>query len=314
MHDRSAALRVGIDLGGTKIEAIALAPRRQRARRAGACHARRRLSPPRSPRSPGSYAAIERPSSAAAAAVGVGIPGTISPATGLVKNANSTWLIGHAARPRPGAHARPPGALRQRRRLLRAVRGDRRRRGRRRQRVRRDFGTGVGGGIVVRRPARPGPQRDRRRVGPQPAALAAAGRCDERPGPACYCGRAGCIETFLSGPGLARDHARGDRAAPGAAEAIVAAAEAGDRHARAALDRYADRLARALATVINIFDPEVDRARRRAVEGGRLYDERAPALGPAASSPTASTRAACRRRHGDSSGVRGAAWLWPAER
>ena len=133
---------------------------------------------------------------------------------------------------------------------------------------------------------------------------------DERPGPACYCGRRGCVETFLSGPGLERDHAaHGGRALAG--REIVAAAGAGDPDAAATLARYHDRLARALATVVNVLDPDV------IVLGGGLSN--APGLADAAAarlprhvfSDRVATRVV-RHRHGDASGVRGAAWLWPA--
>jgi len=133
-------------------------------------------------------------------------------------------------------------------------------------------------------------------------------RDDERPGPACYCGRAGCIETWLSGPGLARDHASatGDiRSAP----EIAAGALAGDGRCEAALRRYEERLARSLASVINVLDPDV------VVLGGglsnldRLYDNVPRLWGPWVFSDRVDTRLV-RNVHGDSGGVRGAAWLW----
>ena len=140
---------------------------------------------------------------------------------------------------------------------------------------------------------------------------------DERPGPACYCGRRGCIETFLSGPGLMADYGRragGDGDAEGgtgpAPAEIVARAVAGDATAALTLDRYVHRLARALATVINIVDPAV------IVLGGglsninRLYRDVPRLWGAWIFSDRVATRL-CRHRHGDSSGVRGAAWLWP---
>ena len=167
------------------------------------------------------------------------------------------------------------------------------------------LGTGVGGGVVV----------DRQ---PLLGANAVAGewghiglpwpRDDERPGPACYCGKRGCIETFLSGPGLARDHeARtGTRLA---AEAVVEGVARGDAAAASTLARYESRLARALAAVINVLDPDV------VVLGGglsnveRLYDVVPRLWCEWVFSDVAHTRLA-RNRHGDSSGVRGAAWLW----
>jgi fructokinase len=132
---------------------------------------------------------------------------------------------------------------------------------------------------------------------------------DERPGRRCYCGKHGCIETFLSGPGLAADFAAGSGRELGAPE-IVAAAHAGEPEAVAALERYEDRLARALATVINVVDPDA------IVLGGglsnlpQLYDAVPRRWGAYVFSDAVMTRLlpAC---HGDSSGVRGAAWLWP---
>jgi fructokinase len=128
------------------------------------------------------------------------------------------------------------------------------------------------------------------------------------PGPACYCGRRGCIETFLSGPGLAADHRR-HTGNDLSGERIVAAAAAGDTAARATLDRHAGRLARALAHVINILDPDA------IVLGGglssiaSLYDEVPRRWGPFVFSDTVVTKL-LPPVHGDSSGVRGAAWLW----
>jgi fructokinase len=137
---------------------------------------------------------------------------------------------------------------------------------------------------------------------------------DERPGPACYCGATGCIETFLSGPGMARDHEHHTGHAA-SAEAIVAAAQAGDAAAAATLSRYEGRMARALASIVNVLDPDV------IVLGGglsnieRLYAN-VPRLwvshvfGATGASRAVRTRLT-RAAHGASSGVRGAAWLWP---
>jgi fructokinase len=293
-------LRIGIDLGGTKTEAIALDP-------TGRILARRRVATRR-----GDYdATISTIRDLVTAlegevgktgTVGIGIPGTISPASGLVKNANSTWLIGRAL----------DGDLAQA--LDRPVR------------IANDadcftlseatdgagagaaivfgviLGTGVGGGIVVHGRILAGPNAVTGEWGHNPLPWP---EDDERPGPPCYCGRSGCIETFLSGPGLARDH--GGRLS--AAE-IVGAAEAGDAAAEAALVRHERRLARALATIVNILDPHVivlggglsriDRLYRTvpALWGRHVFSDRVDTL----LKPP---------RHGDSSGVRGAAWLWP---
>jgi fructokinase len=243
--------------------------------------------------------------------VGVGIPGIISPATGLIKNANSVCLIGHALdrdleallqRPVRFANDADCFALSEAsdgsgagaHSVFGAI-----------------LGTGVGSGLVYAGQLVRGPNAIAGEWGHNPLPWPRVWpHGDERPGPTCYCGRPGCIETFLSGPGLARDHA----AATGQAispEALVAAAGAGDADAQASLDRYADRLARALATVINIFDPEV------IVLGGGmskvewLYDEVPRRWGTWVFSDRVDTKLRP-PAHGDSSGVRGAAWLWPA--
>ena len=249
-------VRIGVDLGGTKIEAIALdaegrelgaAPRADAARRLRR-HAGRDRRPGRGHRAR-RWASRRR--------VGVGMPGAISPAPGLVKNANSTWLNGRPLARRPGARAGRAGALRQRRQLLRAVRGDRRRGARARAVV---FGvivgTGVGGGIVIERP----------RLGRARTASPANGattRCPGRattsgPGPPCYCGRTGCIETFLSGPGpRARPRARDRRARDRGRRSPSARPRAMRRRAGDARALRATGWRAALATVINVLDPDV---------------------------------------------------------
>jgi fructokinase len=290
-------MRIGIDLGGTKTEAIALSGD-------GTALLRKRV-----PTVPRSYAgtietvktlvAFLEDATGRIGSVGIGIPGTISPSTGLVKNANSTWLIGKPldrdlaeALGRPvrlandadcfalseasdGAGAGAPtvfGVI---------------------------LGTGVGGGLVAHGKLLSGPNAIAGEWGHNPLPWP---NDNERPGPSCYCGRQGCIETFLSGPALARDHGGGRTAAE--------IAKAPDPAGEAALLRYEERLARALASVINILDPHV------IVLGGglsnldRLYNSVPRLWGPWVFSDTVSTRL-LRPVHGDSSGVRGAAWLWP---
>jgi len=298
-------MRLGIDLGGTKIEAIALGDD-------GRERLRRRIASPR-----GNYDATlaaviglvdgiegelgER------GTIGIGIPGAIARASGLVKNANSTWLNGR--RIGEDLSARLGRAVRFENdancfALSEAVDG---------AAAGADVvfgvivGTGTGGGIVVHGRVLRGHNEIGGEWGHNPLP---AMRDDERPGPRCYCGRRGCIETFLSGPGLARDYAaHGGEALT--AERIAAAAAAGDPAALACLARYEDRLARALGTVINVLDPDV------IVLGGgvsnidRLYDAVPAQWGPYVFSPDVTTKLV-RARHGDSSGVRGAAWLWPA--
>jgi fructokinase len=230
------------------------------------------------------------------------MPGAVSPATGLVKNANSTWLIGHPLQPDlETVLGRPVRLANDANCFALSEAGDGAGAG-----AAVVFGvilgTGVGGGIVV----------DGR---PLVGVNAIAGEwghnmlgwpdADEWPGPPCYCGRTGCIETFLCGRGLERAYGAG---AP-AAHAIAAAAAA-DARAAAAVELYARRLAKALASVINVLDPDV------VVLGGGLSNieslyRRVPELWTEwIFSDQVDTRLA-RARHGDSSGVRGAAWLWP---
>ncbi len=308
LEDPTARPRIGIDLGGTKIEGLALDG-------AGRERARRRVATPR-----GDYeatvravadlvAALERETGARSggASVGVGIPGTLSPATGLVKNANSTWLIGRpldkdlaTALRRPVRMANDADCFALSEASDGAAVG-----------ARVVFGiilgTGVGGGLVVDGRPVSGPNAIGGEWGHNPLPWPTDA---ERPGPSCYCGLSGCIETFLSGPGLAADHARVTGARLEGPE-IAARAEAGDLACRDTLSRYAERLARATATVLNVLDPEV------VVLGGGLSNlpllyEVVPAAWPRwVFSDTVAT-ALRPPRHGDSSGVRGAAWLWPA--
>jgi fructokinase len=297
-------LRLGIDLGGTKIEIVALD-------RSGAELARTRRPTPR-----GDYAGTletiarlvedtER-TLGARGTVGVAMPGAISPATGLVKNANSTCLIGHPLdRDLAQRLGRPVRVTNDADCFALSEATDGGAAG-----ARSVFGvilgTGVGGGIVI--DGRPvlGPNAIAGEWGHTPLPWP---RDDERPGPACYCGLAGCVETFCSGPGLAADHARVTGEAL-TAEAIASQAATGDPNARATLDRHADRLARALAVVINILDPEV------IVLGGglgrmpHLYEDLPRLWDPWVFSDRVDTRVVP-PVHGDSSGVRGAAWLWP---
>jgi fructokinase len=295
--------RLGIDLGGTKIEVLALDA-------SNAECFRRRVPTPR-----GDYAATleavvalvddaER-ALGARATIGVGIPGALSRATGLVKNANSTWLIG-----RPLQQDLESALGRELRlandancfALSEATDGAG-------QGAEVVFGvilgTGVGGGIVVNGKLLEGPNSIAGEWGHNPLPLPDT---DDLPLPGCYCGRAGCIESYVSGPAMSADHRRmtGDDKE---VVDIAAAAEGGDAVCAATLARYERRLARALAGVINILDPDV------IVLGGglsnidRLY-HRVPQLwGAHVFSDEVRTRL-LRHAHGDSSGVRGAAWLW----
>ncbi len=293
-------MRLGVDLGGSKIEIIALGDD-------GAVLLRERVPTPR-----GDYmatvmavaglVAVAEQRVGAAGTVGVGIPGAESRGNGLIKNANSTCLIGQPLK-------RDLEALLQREvriandancfALSEAADGA----GAGMQTV---FGvilgTGVGGGIVVD-------------GGILTGANGIAGEWGHNPMPgelhkdSCYCGRKGCVELYLSGPGLAADHRR-SVGADFPAAAIAQQAGAGDAACEATLQRYEARLARALAQVINILDPEA------IVLGGglsnmeRLYENVPRLWGEHIFSDQVATRL-LRHRHGDSSGVRGAAWLWP---
>jgi fructokinase len=296
-------MRIGIDLGGTKIEGIAIGDD-------GSERLRRRVPAPRGDYQrtldavAGLVLEIER-ELGARGTVGLGIPGTISPATGLIKNANSTWLNGtrlaedlERRLDRPLRFANDANCFALSEATDGAAAG-----------AAVVFGviigTGTGGGVVVNQRVLSGANAVAGEWGHNPLP---APRDGEWPGPPCYCGRSGCIETFLSGPALARDYAAGGGVEATAIE-IVARAEGGDPAAAAALERYAERLARALGSVINLLDPDV------IVLGGglsnidRLY-ERVPQLwAPYVFSDRVAT-SLVRARHGDSSGVRGAAWLW----
>ena len=298
-------MRIGIDLGGTKIEGLALAAD-------GRELARRRIAAPRGHYDDTIHAVVDLVSALENAVndrgtVGVGIPGAISPATGLIKNANSTWLNGRRladdlsqALGRPVRLANDANCFALSEATDGAAAG-----------AAVVFGviigTGTGGGLVVNGRIVAGANAIAGEWGHNPLP---APEDDERPGPPCYCGRSGCIETFLSGPALARDYiARGGDDM--SAADIAARAERGDARALACLDRYERRFARAIASIINVVDPDV------IVLGGglsnitRLYD-RVPRLwGAHVFSDRVDTKLA-RAKHGDASGVRGAAWLWPA--
>lgn len=300
---RNLEFRVGVDLGGTKTEAILMDA-------AGAVRARRRVPSPR-----GDYEATVKTirdlvdaltdGSASDAHVGVGIPGCISPGTGLVKNANSTWLIGRPLdRDLSLALGRPvrigndadcfalseatDGAAAGFPNVFGVI-----------------LGTGVGGGLVVNGMPVLGPNAIAGEWGHNSLPWR-----DELRDPAlpCYCGKEGCIETYLSGPGWSRHFALHHGRKASAAD-IALSAETGDPDCKASLAVYHDRLARALSHVVNIFDPHA------IVLGGglsaidSLYEVVPRLWGRYAFSDSVSTKL-LPPKHGDSSGVRGAAWLW----
>jgi len=300
-------MRIGVDLGGTKIELLALDA-------AGAERYRKRIATPQ-----GDYAAtlaavaslVHEAEAAlgARATVGIGIPGALSRVTGLVKNSNSTCLIGKPLKQDlEKALARElrlandancfalseatDGAGRGARVVFGVI-----------------LGTGVGGGIVVDGKVLVGPNSIAGEWGHNALPLP---RESDLPLPACYCGRAGCIETYLSGPGLVADYLRASGEQLEAPE-IAARAARGDARCEAALERYEERLARALASVINLLDPDA------IVLGGgmsnveRLYVNVPRRWSAYVFSDVVATRL-LRNVHGDASGVRGAAWLWDASR
>jgi fructokinase len=245
--------------------------------------------------------------------VGIAIPGTIVVETGLVKNANSVWLNGRplgrdveAALGRPVRFANDANCFA----LSEAADGAAAGCGIVFGVI---LGTGCGGGIVVGGRVLVGANAIAGEWGHNPLP---APTPEEWPGPPCYCGRTGCIETFLSGPGLAADHRRhGGPAFKGQAldgPGIVAAAAAGDPSCRATLDRYAERLARALAGVINILDPDAIVLRGGLSTMRHLYKDVPRLWGRHIISDAIATRL-LPPMHGDSSGVRGAAWLWRPE-
>jgi len=295
-------IRIGIDLGGTKTEVIALDAQ-------GNELLRRRVASPQ-----GEYEATlamlvalvaqTEAQLGAPARIGIGTPGAISPATGLLRNSNSTWLNGRPLQrdleSRLGREVRiendancfalseaVDGAGAGHRVVFGVI-----------------LGTGVGGGIVVDGRLLSGPNRIAGEWGhntlPWPAR-------DELPGTACYCGRSGCIETWLSGPGFARDHFARAGVSLEPAQ-VVEAAAAGEQCALASVERYEQRLARALAHVINVLDPDA------IVLGGGMSNvdrwlETVPRLWGEWVFCDRVETPLLRHRHGDSSGVRGAAWL-----
>jgi fructokinase len=296
-------IRIGIDLGGTKIEGVALTPDRAEL-------ARHRLATPRH-----DYAAtieaiaglVSQLEHAAGAqgSIGIGIPGSLSPRTGRVQNANSTWLNGQpfdrdleARLGRPVRLANDANCFALSEAVDGAATG-----------ARSVFGvilgTGCGGGLVYEGRLIDGPRGIGGEWGHNPLPWASP---DEQPGPRCWCGRFGCMEAWVSGPAMSADHAR----ATGediSAETIAERATAGDADAAATLARHASRLARGLASVINVFDPQV------IVLGGglsrltHLY-ERLPGLIVPHIFADHAEVTILPPKWGDASGVRGAAWLW----
>ena len=297
------ALRLGIDLGGTKIEVIALDP-------GGRELLRRRIATPKNDYELTLSAVAQLVDEAERAlgsrgTVGVGTPGSISRGTGLLRGSNSVCLNGRPIKPD------------LERLLAREIR------------ITNDancfalseaidgagqgaaivhgviVGTGVGSGVVVQGRVLDGANGIAGEWGHNPLPWP---RDDERPGPACFCKRNGCIETWLSGPGMERDHfdRTGERRT---AQEIAARADAGDTDCDATLARLEERFARAIAHVVNLIDPDVIVLGGGMSNIGRLYTNVPRQWGAWIFSDRVDTRFV-RNVHGDSSGVRGAAWLW----
>ena len=304
-------IRIGIDLGGTKIEGLALGSQGQEL-------ARMRIATPREDYD-GTIAAIVSivheleqrvgPEALAGnhASVGVGMPGTIVPATGLVKNANSTWLNGRpfqidlsAAMGREVRCANDANCLAVSEATDGAAAG-----------AEVVFavilGTGTGGGVAINGHVHGGPNGVGGEWGHNPLPWP---RPEELPGPQCFCGQRGCLEMWISGTGLGDDHSR-VTGRPTKGPEIVAAAAKGDPDAEASLKRLEDRIGRAMATLVNLLDPDVIVIGGGLSQLDRLYTN-LPSLverhlfgGGALATPIR------KAKHGDASGVRGAAWLWP---
>jgi fructokinase len=298
--------RIGIDLGGTKIAGIVLDRR-------NVVLAETRRPAPREEygRSVAAIADVvtelERaiPASDPPASIGIGMPGSVSPVSGLVQNANSTWINGQPfKRDLEAAIGRPVRLANDANCFALSEAEDGAGRG-----AASVFGviigTGCGGGVVVDGRIVEGPHAMGGEWGHTPLPWVST---EEVPGPRCWCGRHGCMETWVSGTGLAADHARVS-GGTSSGETIVAAAAGGDAAARATLDRHADRLARGLAMIANIIDPEVFVLGGGLSQLAHLYDSLPPLMArhmftdhpqPVVRPPV----------WGDASGVRGAARLW----
>jgi fructokinase len=296
-------MMIGIDFGGTKIEGVVLDER-------GAEHGRRRIATPRDNYDRSIAAIRDLVSGLAAsldgpASIGVGFPGAISPVTGLVKNANSTWLngrplrddletaLGHPVRIENDANCfavseAVDGAGAGAGIVFAVI-----------------IGTGAGAGLALNGHAVAGHQAIAGEFGHNPLPWMTA---DEFPGNPCWCGQRGCLETYISGTGFERDHEKAANVALRSQE-VIAAMRAGGAAARVAYERYVSRLGRGLASIVNIIDPDV------IVLGGgmsnidELYEDLPAIIGRYVFSDAFDTPVR-RNVHGDSSGVRGAAWLW----
>lgn len=299
-------IRIGIDFGGTKIEAAALAP-------TGEVLVRRRTP------NPGAYdlalkavrelvETVESEAGAVTDRIGVGMPGSISPRDGLIRGANSTWLNGRAfGRDLEAALGRQvrlendancmalseavDGAAAGAETVFAAI-----------------LGTGTGGGLVIRGRILDGHNGIAGEWGHAPLPWP---NDSEYPGHACWCGRRACLETYVSGTAFVRDYQQATgRKLTG--DKIAEAARSGEPEAMAALDRYIDRLGRGLAMISDVLDPDVIVLAGGMSNTPELYDRVPEVIAKWVFSDVYRTRIV-KAAHGDSSGVRGAAWLWPLE-
>jgi fructokinase len=302
-HSDQGRLRIGLDLGGSKIEGVLLSPEATEL-------ARYRTATPRDDYSATIAAIVDLTARlmqgiTANATIGIAVPGSISPHTGLMQNANSTWLNGRsfdrdlaAALGRPVRLANDANCFA----LSEAIDGST-------ENARIVFGvilgTGCGGGLVVNGRLLDGPRGIGGEWGHNPLPWATP---DEYPGPSCWCGRKGCLETWVSGPGMAADHARVTGEAHTAVE-IAARAKAGNGAAKATLSRHADRLARGLAHVVNIVDPDVLVLGGGLSQLSHLYEVLPPLMVSHIFADRGSVVIKA-PKWGDASGSRGAARLW----
>ncbi len=299
-----AEMRIGIDLGGTKIEALAIDDK-------GVELARHRIDAPRNDYAATIHAMVGlvrrlEETTGRVGTVGAGIPGSISGKTGLVKNSNSTWLNGQplhrdftAALGREVRVANDANCLAVSEATDGAAAGKRVVFG-------VILGTGCGGGVAFDGQVHDGPNGVTGEWGHNPLPWQ---RPEEYPGPLCYCGKRGCMEMWVSGTGVALDYKQSTGKQKTTRE-IMADFEAGDAAALAVVERFEDRLARGLAQVINILDPDV-----LVIGGGlsktkHLYQSVPKRLSAYVFGAEADTPI-LQAKYGDSSGVRGAAWLWP---
>jgi fructokinase len=307
VSDERPQMRIGIDLGGTKIEALAID-------NDGRELARHRVDTPREDYQ-GTLDAIVglvrllEEQTGFTGSVGTGIPGSISAKTGLVKNANSTWLIGRpldkdlmAALGREvrisndancfAVSEATDGAAAGQHVVFGVI-----------------LGTGCGGGVAIDGRVHAGQNGVGGEWGHNPLPWPNE---EEYPGPVCYCGKLGCMEMWLSGTGLARDY-RHVTGRERTSRQILADFESGDDDAKFVVDRWEDRLARGLATVINTLDPDVIVIGGGVSQARHVYDSVPKRLGKYVFGGEADTPIV-QAKYGDSSGVRGAAWLWPLVR